>query len=179
MNSLRKNTALKTLDIRQNRFTDKGKKEMTKAVLDTAGVASIVRSNHTCLMCLFEQSDQESILRMNFGKEVLMAILNCRIIESKHQLIRKKIVFALCNKPEMLNSLLHFLDESPLGLVPRILTLVQERQHYEFTEVDAVSEEAGRLSRLLIVLKGWRMPVLFESASSSPKTAKRKRKRKR
>ena len=177
VDSLQKNTVLKTLDIRQKSFTDKGKKEMTKTVLDTACVASIVWSNHTCLMCLFEQSDQESILRMNFGKEVLMAILNCRIIDSKHQLIRKKIVFALCNKPEIVSSLLHYLDESPLGLMPRILTLVQERQHYEFSEVDAVNEEGGCLSRLLIVLKGWRMTVLFEGVSSSPKTAKRKRKR--
>ena len=176
VDSLQENTELKQLNIRQNRLTDKGKREMTKVVLDATDVASIVRSNHTCNLVL----GGESSAPVNLAKEMAMISINADLGLSIDQRIREKVVFALCDKPAILSSLLYYLDESPLGLVPHVLALIQEGQkYYQCIEVDNLKAKADVLSRLFLALKGWKMPELFENVPDSPKVARRKKKRDR
>ena len=129
--SLRKNTTLKWLHMQRNELTDEGKRKMLNAIHDTTDVASIVRSNHTCNLDLFEEDlFEESSPPVNFRREMAMKSVNADLGLSIDQRIREKVVFALCDKPAILSSLLCHLDESPLGLVPHVLALIQEGQKY-------------------------------------------------
>ena len=165
---------------------------MMKAAYDPTDVASIVRSNHTCKLRLrrrlFVGSEEECVMHtingdIDFGTPVELGT---------DQNIRKKVVFALCDKPRILSDLLHYLDDSPPGLVPCVLNLIQEQhdsifsvpsvlkliqEQHDYMFSSRVKAEKGFLSRLFLALKGWRMLELFEGAPRPLKMARRKRKR--
>jgi len=176
VDSLRRNSALTRLDVRKNRLTERGNRDMMKAVIDATDVTSVLRSNHVCQLRLFEDADRPA----SFGELAAMLAINDDTGLRTDRKIRKKVIFALAHEnPGMLTSLLRHFDDTPLGLVPRILELVQKPHDYQFVEVDDVTLEKGSLSRIFLALRGWRMPLLFEIAHRPSKVAGRKRKRKR
>jgi len=170
--ALKGNTNLKQFDLRENDITEEGNKNMFRALYDPTSMDSIVESNYTCLTCTLSV-DQRSRLQ----KEVAM-INSCN--DSIGQKIRKKVVLALCRQDRELFDLSHF-NDLPLQLMSRVLALIQEHAMYRRIAVDFASKELEKdaLSRLFHTLKGWELPLLFESLHISSNGAGTKRKRRK
>ena len=104
---------------------------------------------------------------------------------SVKQKIRKKVVLALCGVEGGLFDLSHF-NDLPLGVMPRVLELIQEhtdmRTKVCHTHARRMPDqlEKDALTRLFLTLRGWELPLLFENLNrSSTNAGKRKKKQTR
>ena len=179
--ALKENTNITKLILTNNDITEEGAKALLKALYDPTNMDSIVGCNHTCFPFTFDIKNSSVVAQRSFiEKEVLN--INSDKNFSIQQKIRMKVVLALCRQDGGLFDLSH-LNDLPLGVMPRVLELIQEHTGARTEESRrperGVKLEEDALSRLFHTLRGWELPLLFENlrASSVAKGTTGKRKR--
>jgi len=189
--ALKTNTHLKELDLQDNSdITAEGERALMKAMFDPTSMGSIVDSNHVCKA--YSQPIYDFVLSfpgtaLNFNghppKVETEVFYIAGLDISVEKKIRKKVVLALCGLEGEIFDLSHF-NELPLGVMPRVLELIQEHaiSRVKLQESRGTLEqlEKDALSRLFHTLRGWELPLMFENLNrSSANTGKRKRRKTR
>jgi len=170
--ALKENTNLQWLKLEHNDITEEGEKKLLKALYDPTSMDSIIESNHTCLPFTVELSNSST--RPFLELELFMTNMNDDI--SIKQKIRKKVVLALCGVEGELFDLSHF-NDLPLGVMPRVLELIQEHSDMRTKVCHTHSHlipdqlEKDALTRLFHTLRGWELPLLFENLNKSSTNA--------
>ena len=177
--ALKMNTNLERLNLQDNDITEEGEKTLLKALYDPTSMDSIVESNHTCMAYTYDPDEDYDELSL-LEQELFM--INGSGIRTQKK-IREKVVLALCGVDGSLFDL-SYLNDLPLGLMPRVLELVQKHTvaRIETEEVDVTVLQKDALSRLLHTLRGWELPLLFKNLNtpcSNVTTGKRKRRKNR
>jgi len=155
----KQSTNLKRLNLKDNDITLKGDINLLKVMFDPTSMDSIINSNHSCRV--YTDTKNRSIVaqRPPLEQEVL------NINEGKYtigQKIRKKVVLALCGVDGGVFDLSHF-NDLPLGVMPRVLELIQEHTTVRRNKNSPEQLEKDALSRLFHTLRGWELPILFEN----------------
>jgi len=162
--ALKENTNLRWLKLEKNNITEDGEKKLLKALYDPTSMDSIIESNHTCLPFTYDLSNSST--RPFLELELFMINMNDDI--SVKQKIRKKVVLALCGVEGELFDLSYF-NDLPLGVMPRVLELIQEHTDMRTKVCHSHSHripdqlEKDALTRLFHTLRGWELPLLFEN----------------
>ena len=155
--SLENNTNLRQLHVRGNGITEEGEKILLKAVFDY----SIIESNHTCVPLTYNINIASVIeQRPLFEQEVFK--INLDEDMSIQKKIRQKLVLALCGVDGSLFDLSHFNDLS-LGVMPRVLKLIQEHTTMRRSSNTPIQLEKDALTRIFHTLRCWELPLLFEN----------------
>jgi Ran GTPase-activating protein (RanGAP) involved in mRNA processing and transport len=193
--ALRINTNLERLILQDNNFTEEGDKILLKAVYDPTSMDTIIESNHSCRAHTYDIKSSWLVLRRP-SNETEVFNINADDEISIQQKIRKKVVLALCGVDGGLFDLSHF-NDLPLGVMPRVLELIQEHSEArarEFRSMPVPNEildslsvsfeqyqrkqlEKDALSRLFHTLRGWELPLLFENLNTSVTSGKMKRRK--
>lgn len=142
---LKKNDALKFLDIGGNNITGHGKEALLRAVFDSTTLHPAARSNHLCqVIC-----DNERLETIN------------RSPGSKKWNRRKKLYSILSSRYKESNNVVQLGEHITKKHIPAVLDAVQK-----YSEVDySNQEESDVVPPLFLVyeiLRGWSMPVLYE-----------------
>jgi len=169
------------IDLRINRITCEGRKEMMKAMHDTKNMNSIVQSNHSCLIHMYDEDGDGGIVIPDIAvipdsavpNEFELVCINSGM-DAIGKKVRKKVVLALCGNTKDLLDLRYF-NGIPLKMMPRALELIQEHTRRHTEEVSEGELDREALSRLFHTLRGWKMPLLFENLQCSMKVRKGKR----
>jgi len=177
--ALKQNKNLKKLILTINDITEEGNKNLLAALYEPTSMDSIIASNHTCMAYSYDLRNT-SILAQRPPIEIEVFRIN-KGDYTIGQKIRKKVVLALCGVDGGLFDLSHF-NDLPLGVMPRVLGLIQEHAEARTRAVKSapIQLEKDALSRLFHTLRGWELPLLFENLSgSSAKGGTRKRRKTR
>ena len=180
--ALNNNTNLNWLNLKKNRITEEGDKNLLKALYDPTSMDSIVESNHTCVAYTYDVKNARVVAQRSPIETEVLSINNADPDISTKQKIRWKVVLALCGLEGELFDLSH-LNDLPLPLMPRVLELIQEHTDARTRAVKStpIQLEKDALSRLFHTLRGWELPLLFENLKPKrgPAAGKRKRKTRR
>lgn len=159
--ALRRNTHLQELDIRNMDITEDGEMTLLTALFDPTSIDSIIESNHTCKVYTYDDSNVTvRAQRPPLEREVTK--INAHNEMSIQQKIRVKVVLALCRQDGELFDLSHF-NDLPLGVMPRVLELIQEHTAMRRIACNENQLKIDALSRLFHTLRGWELPLLFEN----------------
>lgn len=172
--ALKRNTFITGLDICRNDVTEEGERHMRRALFDTTTLNSVVESNHTSAYLIHPEAERNrissldaAITEINLGGPLRN--------DTTEQRIRKKVILALSGLDgELFN--LHYFNDLPLQLMPRVLELLQEHAEFRIRRYCEFHLEIEALSRLFHTLRGWELPLLFENLSPVAATETRKRK---
>jgi len=199
--ALKTNRHLKLLDLVDNYdITDEGEKALLNVLYDPTTMDSVIESNHLCMVntdnndniVALEQRPllEQEVLKINKG-DLIANTIGTAIIPSYYsiqQKIRQKVVLALCGVDGELFDL-SYLNNLPLGVMPRVLELIQEHTAIRRSKntpwgsyQTPVQLKKDALTRLFHTLRGWELPLLFENLhnpSSNGTTGKRKRRKTR
>ena len=183
--SSKENTNLRQLDLKKNNITEEGENKLLKAMFDPTSMDSIIESNHILQAFTFDITKPRLYAQRPLLEQEVLRI-NKRSSKGDYtiqQTIRKKVVLALCGVDGGLFDLSHF-NDLPLGVMPRVLELIQEhgeaRTHVVRSMPGQLEKDA--LSRLFHTLRGWELPLLFENLRipcSNVDGGKRKRRKTR
>ena len=177
--ALENNTHLKQLDLRNTNITEEGEKILLKAMFDPTSMDSIIGSNHTCQIFTYDINNPTAIdQRPPLEREVFM--INGWEVNIQ-QKIREKLVLALCGVDGGLFDL-SSLNDLPLGVMPRVLELIQKHTTMRRSSKPPIQLEKDALTRLFHTLRSWELPLLFENLnrpSTNNGTTKRKRRKTR
>jgi hypothetical protein len=144
--ALKSNTSLKTINLLSNNITSVGVKTLLTCVFDSSSLNAISKSNHTLekLVLFSRQTSVSSLVdRIN------------RLIDFDRA---QKIVLAL----NVNESLLQYLANVPLKLIPEVLTFPHGRQPVY-------------LNIVYSTMRWWNMPMLYSYICCAKSDAKRKR----
>ena len=133
--SLKRNTNLKILSIYTNYLTSVGVKAILTYFLDSSSLNAISESNHT-------------VERMIFFTDTHSWLQNC-INRMSGMNQTQKIILALQDK----DSLLQYLANVPLGLMPEVLDFLLQR--------DGNQHQGRNLDIVYSIMRWWNMPVLY------------------
>ena len=153
-------------------------------MFDPTSMDSIIESNHILQAFTFDITKPRLYAQRPLLEQEVLRI-NKRSSKGDYtiqQTIRKKVVLALCGVDGGLFDLSHF-NDLPLGVMPRVLELIQEhgeaRTHVVRSMPGQLEKDA--LSRLFHTLRGWELPLLFENlripCSNGGKRKRRKTRR--
>jgi len=174
--TLKENTNLKRLSLKNNEITEEGEKHLLNALFDTSSMDSIIESNHTCKVYTYDTSKPSIVaLRPPIEKEVIE--INGDDHLSIRRKIREKVVLALCGVDGCMFDLSHF-NDLPLQLMPRVLELIQKHSWMRCIAVDYKQLRNDSLSRLFHTLRGWELPLLFNNLSPANETMGERKRRK-
>ena len=179
--ALKRNTNLHRLDLCHNDVTEEGEKNLMSAVFDPTSMRTIVESNHSCVPHAYDMNNISAALKLSNVDKELTLINVYSNPATVGQRIRKKVVLALCGMDGNLFDLTHLNenDDLPLGVMPRVLELIQEHTRTRTARCSGEQLKRDALSRLFHTLRGWGVPLL-ESLHKPPESvATRTRKRKR
>jgi len=180
--ALENNTHLKQLDLSgSNNITEEGEKILLKAMFDPTSMDSIIGSNHTCQIFTYNIDSPTAIDQRPYLEREVFMINGWEV--SIQQKIREKLVLALCGVDGGLFDL-SSLNDLPLGVMPRVLELIQKHTTMRRSSKPPIQLEKDALTRLFHTLRGWELPLLFEnlggpSAKAKGTTGKRKRRKTR
>jgi len=194
--ALKNNDYLEKLVLTGNDITEEGEKQLLKALYNPTNMDSIVDSNHICEVYTY---DTKNPLVVSQRPPIETEVLNVNADDEKslQELIRKKVILALCGVDGGLFDLSHF-NGLPLKLMPRVLELIQEhsKSRTEMIRNIPIEDESlflsveddcyyrkqlekDALSRLYHTLRAWELPLLFENLHTSSNGAGTKRKRRK
>jgi len=197
--SLKENTNLQMLDLRNCDVTEEGAKALLKSMFDPTSMDSIMECNHKCVPHTFNVTHQQfpnQIIPYDIYRsaiqiqrsllEIEVLCINGMINEngvdiSIQQKIRMKVILALSGVDGSLFDLSHF-NDLPLQLMPRALELIQEHTIHRTRAVTVRrlprQLEKDALSRIFHTLRGWELPLLFENLSPKKETVGKRKRRK-
>ncbi len=168
VDALRNNSTLLTLQMSGNNMKIKsGRKELIKGALcDPTSLQSIAESNHTCLVTLNNGTNGNKVTHENEFRKINM-------LENEGQKIRYKVIVSLFTLKTVAFNPRDF-QHIPLGLMPRLLELVQQQMGYgkygrEVWKAPIRKKGSNpRLTRVYEVIHSWSMmPSLFAVSCSS------------
>jgi len=154
--ALKYNTNLEELFINDNNFTDIGKESLLKAVYDPTSLNSVFECNHTCRLELD-----------GVDRDLPNWCRNSGSLTSKSRRTMK-IHYVLSLRHREWSNIQHLKSEFDIGdeeddslkLTPRVLEVVHK--YYACTSSDAQYVLVNPLSIMYEVLRGWKMPELYE-----------------
>jgi hypothetical protein len=162
--ALKRNTHLKALHIYSNNLTSIGVKALLTSVFDSSSLNAIAESNHTLgridmFSYAFEMGD---FIFSDQGSDNSSSYRLCSCIDGLLHLLlqldrKQKLLLALQDK----NSLLNYLADAPVKLMPEVLAFRLRRA------VD--KSQRKHLNVVYSIMRWWNMPLLY-----SYKTQKRK-----
>jgi Ran GTPase-activating protein (RanGAP) involved in mRNA processing and transport len=129
--ALKSNTSLKTINLLSNNITSVGIKALLTCVFDSSSLHSISESNHTL----------DQMILFSYQKNGSLADSIDRLIELDRA---RKILLALNDK----DSLLQYLANVPVELIPEMLTFPHGRQPVY-------------LNIVYSTMRWWNMPMLY------------------
>jgi len=175
------------LNLQNNNITKVGEKNLLSALFDPTSMDSIIESNHICLPYTYDIHNKSMQSKRMSGYEWELYEIHLNRLPIK-QTIRRKVILALslCKARQVEGRLfftgelftLSYFNELPLGIMPRVLELIQEHTEFRKIKSSPVQLEKDALSRLFHTLRGWELPLLFENLRG-PSAKRRARKRKR
>jgi len=140
--ALKRNTNLRRIDLRSNNFTSIGVKALLTCIFDSSSLNAISESNHTLTRIMFF-TDTRSYIPSHIDN--LAGCINRMFDLNRTQ----KLLLALQDK----ESLLKYLANVPLGLMPEVLALLFQR--------DGNQRQGRNLSTVYTIMRWWNMLMLY------------------
>ena len=152
-NALKKNTNLKDLRLGDNDITDIGKEALLKAVYDPTSLNSMSDCNHTCRIDLdgIDRGLPLYCRNIPLGKRKSKRSMKIHYVISLRHREGSNV--------RHLNAEFEDKEEDSLKLVPYVLECVQKTGGF------VSSDSIHPLSIMYEVLRGWKMPELYEKRS--------------
>jgi hypothetical protein len=136
--ALKRNTNLRTLYLSSNNFTSIGVKELLTCVFDSSSLNAISESNHTLERMIFFDDNNSFFHKLKGCIDILLRLDRTQ-----------KIMLALQDK----DSLLYYLANVPVKLIPKVLAFPLERFVYE--------HQHKHLNIVYSTMRWWNMPLLY------------------
>ena len=163
--ALKHNTNLERLHLDKNNFTDIGKEALCKAVYDPTSLNAVSDCNHSCAISDFSKD----LVLSNTGRDVRGKKIYLLLSERNGRLIDETETVTRASNVQHLNSEFDGENEendSSLKLVPRVLECIH--RYYPKNRSDGTLNEihlfiVEPLSIIYEILRGWKMPELYES----------------
>ena len=140
--ALKRNTNLRRIDLRSNNFTSIGVKALLTCAFDSSSLNAISESNHTLTRIIFF-TDTRSYIPSHIDN--LAGCINRMFDLNRTQ----KILLALQDK----ESLLKYLANVPLGLMPEVLDFLLQR--------DGNQHQGRNLGIVYSIMRWWNMLMLY------------------